>query len=665
MDGARRFGLGALAMLFLVAAGPRAVDAQGAIQEILGGCGATPGAQYVELSGFLGLERFAGCLQLEFRDVDGQLVGEFEFPVDPPPGAFVVLVATADFAQLPRAPRPDFVMPPFVTTPAGEVCLRSTGQPGCGPLSTCVAYGDNVNRPARALPLFPDGAASLQRLGPEFGNRGYGLLPPTPQNAAGTFEVFDCTHGVLVEEGARLFFEETFDGNGRTCGTCHPADHSFTVGPRVVAALPAADPLFVAENDPALAGLERTPLLRGPRALILENIDGFDLPPVFRGTPHLLNVGDTAPYGLSGEVADLQTFSAMAVRQHFTRSLARVPGVDFREPTGDELAALEAFMRTIVAGNPQGVDLFSLVLGPAAARGLDLFFRKNCGGCHFGPFLSGLPAFDTGVTRRDVNLVAPPECPTCPPIGPLEGGRAFDVPALVGIRDTAPFFHDNSAATLRDAVAHYGSEAFNRSPAGAIFGPIKLSSADIDDLTAFIESLTACGNGVLDPDEQCDDGNAQDGDCCSATCTTTAADGVACDDGNACTTATECRGGSCLAFDPDPCELAPLGPLDASTITCAVSSFLDTAPQCQAHAGKVRRRLVRGVRRVESAAAAASSNQARKTLARAAVAFGRAAALARRDPFCRLDVAPAAEEAQRRAICESDRITGGSAEEPD
>jgi len=665
MDGARRSGLGALAMLFLLAAGPRAVDAQVAIEEILGGCGTTPGAQYVELSFFLGQERFAGCLQLEFRDVDGQLVGEFEFPADPPPGAFSVLVATADFARLPRAPRPDFVMPPFVTAPAGEVCVRSTGQPGCGPVSTCVAYGDNVNRPGRALPLFPDGAASLQRLGPEFENRGYGLLPPTPQNATGTRVEFDCTHGALIEQGARLFFEETFDGNGRTCGTCHPADHSFTVGPRVVATLPAADPLFVAENDPALAGLERTPLLRGPRALVLENVDGFDRPPVFRGTPHLLNVGDTAPYGLSGEVADLQTFSAMAVRQHFTRALARVPGVDFREPTGDELAALEAFMRTIVAGNPQGVDPFSLVLGPAAARGRDLFFNKGCAQCHVGPFLSGVTAFDTGVTRRDVNLVAPPECSMCPPIGPLEGDRAFDVPALVGIRDTAPFFHDNSAATLRDAVAHYGSEAFNGAPAAAIFGPIKLSPADIDDLTAFIESLTECGNGALDADEQCDDGNVQDGDCCSATCTAATADGAACDDGNACTTATECQAGACVAFDADPCGLEELGPLDASTVTCAVSSFLDAAPRCRRHAGKVRRNLLRGVRRVESALAAAPSDQARKTMTRAATAFRRAAALARRDPLCRLDVAPAAEEARRRAICERNRLTGGAAEEPD
>ena len=35
----------------------------------------------------------------------------------------------------------------------------------------------------------------------------------------------------LIVEGRRLFFEETFSGNGRTCGTCHPAADNFTIDP--------------------------------------------------------------------------------------------------------------------------------------------------------------------------------------------------------------------------------------------------------------------------------------------------------------------------------------------------------------------------------------------------------------------------------------------------
>jgi len=87
------------------------------------------------------------------------------------------------------------------------------------------------------------------------------------------------------------------------------------------------------------------------------------------------------------------------------------------------------------------------------------------------------------------------------------------------------------------------------------------------------KKASICGNGFLDPGEQCDDGNTLDGDCCSSTCrfeppgapcasptpclTATACDGAgvcgggtptlaACNDGNACTTADTCAGGVCV-----------------------------------------------------------------------------------------------------------------------
>src|SRR5262245_26683356 len=47
----------------------------------------------------------------------------------------------------------------------------------------------------------------------------------------------------LLVRGERLFFEEQFNGNGRTCGSCHPAENNFTVDPVFIATLPADDPL--------------------------------------------------------------------------------------------------------------------------------------------------------------------------------------------------------------------------------------------------------------------------------------------------------------------------------------------------------------------------------------------------------------------------------------
>ena len=74
--------------------------------------------------------------------------------------------------------------------------------------------------------------------------------------------------------GPRAVHKETFDGNGRTCATCHPATNNFTIDPAFIAKLPKSDPLFVAETNPDLAKLENSKALR-ERALISENVDGW------------------------------------------------------------------------------------------------------------------------------------------------------------------------------------------------------------------------------------------------------------------------------------------------------------------------------------------------------------------------------------------------------
>src|SRR5262245_21866230 len=65
------------------------------------------------------------------------------------------------------------------------------------------------------------------------------LVPPDPQAA-------------LIARGRALFFNETFGGNGRTCGTCHREENNFSIDPAFIATLPRDDPLFVAEFNPDL-----------------------------------------------------------------------------------------------------------------------------------------------------------------------------------------------------------------------------------------------------------------------------------------------------------------------------------------------------------------------------------------------------------------------------
>ncbi len=70
---------------------------------------------------------------------------------------------------------------------------------------------------------------------------------------------------------------------------------------------------------------------------------------------------------------------------------------------------------------------------------------------------------------------------------------------------------------------------------------------------------TACGNAVVTAGEQCDDGNVAVGDCCDAACQYEAT-GSTCDDDESCSAIDECDGaGTCVGIvDPDPSCLTPL-----------------------------------------------------------------------------------------------------------
>lgn len=303
----------------------------------------------------------------------------------------------------------------------------------------------------------------------------------------------------LIAMGEDLFFNETFGGNSRTCGTCHRREDAFGLSLTSIATLPSTDPLFIAESTAALGQLEHPPLMRSTRGLILENIDGFNKAPVFRNSPHLLNIAHTAPYGLSGEFADLRVFTAGAVMQHFPLTLDRVEGTDFRAPTEDELIAMEAFMNSVVLPASQDFDLEDFVTTPQQRRGSDLFFSTaKCFNCHNGPVLADSVAalgggnrnFNTGVANLRINQENRPENPGGGAL-PQEvaGLREFNTPPLFGVSKTAPFFHDHSVATLADAVRFYDSVEFNDSPAAAQVGAIQLTNPQVEDLVAFLESL--------------------------------------------------------------------------------------------------------------------------------------------------------------------------------
>jgi hypothetical protein len=322
-----------------------------------------------------------------------------------------------------------------------------------------------------------------------------------------------------IARGREIFFNETFGGNGRTCGTCHRAENNFTIDAAFIATLPDNDPLFVAEFNPDLKANFENPKLMRAFGLIMENQDGFDdLENQFnmRGVPHTLglrtsvNSKDGPHTGWSGDGApgdrSLRSFATGAVIQHFTKTLNRIVGIDFRLPTNEELDALEAFQLSL--GRQEELKLPLPLKDPVARQGQIIFNdikTGKCFVCHFNAGANANPAiFGAGAGNLNFNTGVE-ELPDQPAdlteeLNPLDDGLdtpgdgTFNTPPLVEAAETGPFFHNNSVQTIEAAVAFYDGDSFNESPAGKLLdsltgGPVEIDATQIVAVAAFLRVI--------------------------------------------------------------------------------------------------------------------------------------------------------------------------------
>jgi mono/diheme cytochrome c family protein len=384
------------------------------------------------------------------------------------------------------------------------------------------------------------------------------MLPKLAHADARERNDLDAVLGAEIARGREIFLNETFGGNGRTCATCHRPDNNHTIDPKYIVKLPKDDPLFVAEYDPALKDLEKPQLLR-QLGLVLANVDGFDRPGVMRSVPHTLalaasigteTLADGGEFeedakfanaiGWSGDGApgdgSLRLFAQGAIAQHMTRTLNRVPGVDFRLATDEELDALVAYMLSL--GRSEDIVLADLTFtSPLVERGKQLFDTKenpvdgsgnpifgqtaNCNGCHQNAGANSSttkknPTRDSGVENmRDqpahlVDASIPYDGGfgkeehhariDCGPDydQPCYGDGRFNTPSLVEAADTAPFFHNNSVSTIEEAVAYYNTDAFNNSPGSLTSSGknrhVKLDSSQVVAVAMFLRTINALEN---------------------------------------------------------------------------------------------------------------------------------------------------------------------------
>jgi len=439
------------------------------------------------------------------------------------------LVQKKDFAelvtQIDRTALAGFKVDMVTVTAAGQSPDKSIVLTGSPDLMLSLYYSDKPWTMAKVGDL-----KSSSNAEPPFG-----FLLPKLAHADANQDNLASVLGAQIAEGRRIFVNETFNGNGRTCVTCHRLDNNHTIDPKYIAKLPKTDPLFVAETNPQLKGLENPKLMR-ELGLILANIDGFNRPGVLRSVPYTLGLSKTMTtelppsqggkgefeldydfanaLGWSGDgsvgTGSLKEFAIGAVVQHFTKNLDRVVDRDFRLPTDSELVALQAYLLALGRSEDlilskmtfksdivqRGKVLFDVKNNPVVSGKPVLGTSANCNGCHsnagaISSTTNGNPTRDTGVEfmKDQPAVLLDPTIPRDGGIGDEEykgwcsdgdpdtpcsyGEQRFNTPSLVEAADTAPFFHNNSVNTIEEAVAFYNTDEFNLSP-----GHLTSSKAD-------------------------------------------------------------------------------------------------------------------------------------------------------------------------------------------
>ena len=275
---------------------------------------------------------------------------------------------------------------------------------------------------------------------------------------------------------------------------------------------------------------------------------------LFRGIPSTMNTPALDPIlNHDGRPATVQEQALGAIRDHYQNTVepttAQLDAIADFQRTNAHFFSSDA-LKEFAAGGP--APELPPGITPAEQRGrtflVDAPFAppsKNgiCALCHSGPMLNtvnqahsdfgggrprpGVRFIGTGVNHvnapdnpirtwiindgvnpevtvqsPDVGLLLHPTFvfPNHPPVPPLFAlpraffANQFKIPTLWGVKDTAPYFHDNGAKTLRDAVAHY-QRFFNFRPAqdpvgsASLGGLIVLTDDDVDDIVAYLKLL--------------------------------------------------------------------------------------------------------------------------------------------------------------------------------
>ena len=323
--------------------------------------------------------------------------------------------------------------------------------------------------------------------------------PVVPENNPMTAE--------KVELGRHLFYEPRLSVTGEySCASCHKQSLAFTDGKKV--AIGSTDEPH-SRNSMSLANVAYSPVLTWANPL-MTSLENQALIPMFGEHP--------IEMGMVGKEQQIIEWMQQdpEYRQMFAKAFEEEQPVNISNLT----KALASFQRSLVSFNSP-YDRYRYqgetdAISAAAKRGEKLFNseRLECFHCHGGINFSDSvqhenlafteTAFhNTGLYNIDGEGSYPPQNTGIEEIThEADDMGRFKAPSLRNIALTAPYMHDGSVATLREAIAHYraggrtitegkwvgvGSE--NPYKSGFIKG-FEITESEIEDLIAFLESLT-------------------------------------------------------------------------------------------------------------------------------------------------------------------------------
>jgi len=292
------------------------------------------------------------------------------------------------------------------------------------------------------VPTSPKGHGMASDAGARMQDKRRGPFAPLPPQAA-----LGANGLARVALGKTLFHDARLSGDARrSCASCHD----------------------MRTNGASAVARDRSP-------------DGA---PLDLNTPSVFNAGHNFRLNWAGDIQGFQAQARASIENprimdntlpEVARRLRRDPAlvarfraVFGRPPAPDDiLQALsddQASLTTPGARFDHWLNGQSDALSAQELRGYQVFQSAGCAACHQGVNLGGNLYQKAGVFHPLVR----------------DGSPVLRVPSLRNVAETAPYFHDGSAATLDQAVQAMGKSQLNR----------VLTPSEVAQITAFLRSLT-------------------------------------------------------------------------------------------------------------------------------------------------------------------------------